>query len=84
MTNEALQELIGSWFPNPDIEGVSEIIEDSENDEVSEEKPEPINPSLLQFTEEESQFLNVLVKPKQLYQLMTQLKSDSATSFNYL
>ena len=26
MTNEALQSLIGSWFPNPEADKVSEVI----------------------------------------------------------
>ncbi len=54
MTNEALQSLISSWFPE------------------------------LEFTEEKSQFLNISVQPEHLYQLMTQLKSNSETSFDYL
>ncbi len=59
MTNEALQNLIGTWVPNP----------------VTSE---------LEFTEEESQFLNISVQPADLHQLMTQLKSNSETSFDYL
>lgn len=54
MTNEALQNLIGSWIPD------------------------------LEFSEEESQFLNITVQPEQLYQLMVQLKSDPDTHFDYL
>lgn len=38
----------------------------------------------LEFTEEGSQFLNIKVHPEQLHQLMSQLKSDSETSFDYL
>ena len=38
----------------------------------------------LEFTEEKSQFLNITVQPKQLLQLMTQLKSNSETNFDYL
>jgi NADH-quinone oxidoreductase subunit C len=38
----------------------------------------------LEFTEEKSQFLNITVQPEQFHQLMTQLKSDSDTSFDYL
>jgi NADH/F420H2 dehydrogenase subunit C len=38
----------------------------------------------LEFTEEKSQFLNISVQPEHLYQLMTQLKSNSETSFDYL
>ena len=44
MTNEALQDLIGSWLPD------------------------------LEFTELESQFLNIHVPAEQLHALMTQLK----------
>lgn len=54
MTNEALQNLIGSWIPE------------------------------LEFTEEESQFLNIKVAPEQLHQLMTELKNNKETSFDYL
>ena len=38
----------------------------------------------LEFTEEKSQFLNITVQPEQLQQLMTQLKSNSETNFDYL
>ena len=38
----------------------------------------------LEFTEEKSQFLNITVQPEQLLQLMTQLKSNSETNFDYL
>lgn len=54
MTNQALQELIGSWLPE------------------------------LEFTEEESQFLNIQVLAEHLHQLMAQLKNDPDTQFNYL
>lgn len=54
MTNEALQNLINSWFPE------------------------------LEFTEESSQFLNITAKPEQLYQLLSQLKSNTETNFDYL
>jgi NADH/F420H2 dehydrogenase subunit C len=87
MTNQALQELIGSWYPNPDIEKPSEAIEDSKNEEGSEEKAspqEPTNPSLLEFTEEGSQFLNIMVSPEHLHTLMSQLKSNTKTNFDYL
>jgi len=59
MTNEALQNLISTWVPDP----------------VTSE---------LEFTEEESQFLNISVQPADLYQLMAQLKSNSETNFDYL
>ncbi len=39
MTNQALQELIGSWFPNPEADKVSDVVEVAENAESSEEKP---------------------------------------------
>ena len=38
----------------------------------------------LEFTEEKSQFLNISVPPEQLHQLMTQLKKNSETNFDYL
>jgi NADH/F420H2 dehydrogenase subunit C len=38
----------------------------------------------LEFTEEGSQFLNISVKPEQLHQLLSQLKSNVETSFDYL
>lgn len=38
----------------------------------------------LEFTEEDSQFLNISVKPEQLHQLMVQLKNNNETSFDYL
>jgi len=38
----------------------------------------------LEFSEEESQFLNVSVKAEQLHELMVQLKSNDQTSFDYL
>lgn len=41
------------------------------------------NPEL-EFTEEESQFLNITVKPEDLHKLMTQLKADNETKFDLL
>ncbi len=38
----------------------------------------------LEFTEEKSQFLNITVQPEQLHQLMSQLKSNAETNFDYL
>lgn len=38
----------------------------------------------LEFIEEGSQFLNILVKPENLYDLMLQLKSNQETNFDYL
>jgi NADH/F420H2 dehydrogenase subunit C len=87
MTNQALQELIGSWFPNPEADKVSDVVEVAENAESSEEKPapqEPSNPSLLEFSEEGSQFLNIFVQPEQLHSLMAQLKGNEQTHFDYL
>ncbi|GAA4280631.1 NADH-quinone oxidoreductase subunit C [Gaetbulibacter aestuarii] len=54
MKNEALQDVIGSWFPD------------------------------LEFSEEASQFLNITVKPEQLHGLMTALKNNPETYFDYL
>jgi NADH-quinone oxidoreductase subunit C len=87
MTNETLQDLIGSWFPNPEAYNISKVESVSEIENTSEEKIEPsksINPSLLEFTEEGSQFLNIIVKPKQLHALMSQLKNNEQTHFDYL
>jgi NADH-quinone oxidoreductase subunit C len=87
MTNEALQDLIGSWFPNPEAYKISEVESVSETENTSEENIEPskpINPSLLGFTEEDSQFLNISVQPEHLHTLMNQLKSNEHTLFNYL
>ena len=38
----------------------------------------------LEFTEEGSQFLNIMVQPEQLHALMTQLKNNNETNFDYL
>jgi len=38
----------------------------------------------LDFSEEESQFLNITVAPENLYQLMIELKNNSETHFDYL
>jgi len=38
----------------------------------------------LEFTEEGSQFLNITVKPQQLHQLLSHLKSNIETQFDYL
>ena len=40
--------------------------------------------SELEFTEEGSQFLNITVQPKDLYALMSQLKNNTETAFDYL
>jgi len=87
MTNEALQKLIGSWFPNPKTEEKPEVNLEQESLEISEEEQKtatPINPSLLEFTEEGSQFLNILVQPNHLHDLMSQLKNNEQTKFDYL
>ena len=87
MTNEALQELIGSWFPNPDFQESPVSPEPPEIDENEEGTPEeqpPVNPSLLEFTEEGSEFLNIQVQPAHLHELMHRLKTDKATHFDYL
>jgi NADH-quinone oxidoreductase subunit C len=87
MTNEELQKLIGSWFPNPEATKKPEVKEVKDITETSEEPPEspkPINPSLLEFSEEGSEFLNIMVQPKLLHELMSRLKSDEQTKFDYL
>ena len=38
----------------------------------------------LEFTQEKSQFLNITVQPEHLHQLMSQLKSNPETNFDYL
>jgi NADH:ubiquinone oxidoreductase subunit C len=38
----------------------------------------------LEFTEEKSQFLNITVAPEKLHQLMSLLKSNDETKFDYL
>ncbi len=45
--------------------------------------PDP-EASGLVFSEEESQFLNVSISPKDLYDLMSKLKADDDTYFDYL
>ena len=83
MTNNALQDLIGSWFPNLETEVVIEPV----TNEISESKIEAsqsINSSLLEFSQEASQFLNITVQPEQFYALMHLLKTDEQTQFDYL
>jgi len=87
MTNETLQNLIGNWFPNPEFDKIPEVVAKPKTDEISEENIETvktINPSLLEFYEEGSQFLNILVQPEQFYALMSQLRNDEQTHFDYL
>ncbi|WP_264563506.1 NADH-quinone oxidoreductase subunit C [Flavobacterium sp. N3904] len=38
----------------------------------------------LEFTEEKSQFLNISVQPNHLHDLMSQLRNNSETNFDYL
>lgn len=38
----------------------------------------------LEFSEEGSQFLNIMVQPGQLHQLLSKLKEDKETKFDYL
>jgi NADH/F420H2 dehydrogenase subunit C len=89
MTNEELKEVIGDWFPNPEAYIISEVTEkpekesDAEVDNTDAEQ-EPIDPSLLVFTEEESEFLNIEVQPEDLHSLMGRLKSRKETQFDYL
>jgi len=87
MTNEELQGLIGSWYPNPEATLNFEEIKASEAIEDSEESSQSIkqtNASSLEFTEEESEFLNVIVRPEQLHELMVKLKTNEQTQFDYL
>lgn len=59
MTNEALQNVISSWFPDTLATGV-------------------------EFSAEKSQFLNITVPTEQLHYLMSLLKSNPKTNFDYL
>jgi len=81
MTNEALQNIINSWFPNSISQTVA--TEASIETETSATK-ESVSSNGLEFTEEDSQFLNVTVQPELLHKLMSQLKSNSETQFDYL
>ena len=87
MTNEALQKIIGNWFPNPEADIISGTIEDSQSEEVSEEQAEAqeeVNPNLLEFSEEASEYLNITVNKENFHQLMSQLKYNNETNFDYL
>ena len=84
MNNNELQNLIGSWFPNPEADKVSEVVETDDSSEDETVVSEAINPSSLSFSEEGSQFLNITVQPEELHSLMTQLKENTETNFNYL
>jgi NADH/F420H2 dehydrogenase subunit C len=89
MTNEELKKVIGDWFPNPEAYIISEITEkphvdsDAEGEDAETEQ-EPIDPSLLVFTEEETEFLTIEVQPDELHSLMGRLKSREETQFDYL
>ncbi|MDH5412683.1 MAG: NADH-quinone oxidoreductase subunit C [Flavobacteriaceae bacterium] len=81
MTNEELQKIINSWFPSSI--STTKVTEVSVENEISETK-EPESTNGLEFTEEGSQFLNITVQPELLYQLMSQLKNNKETHFDYL
>ena len=81
MTNEALQKIINSWFPNSISKTVAE--ETPIETEISETK-ESVSTNGLEFNEEDSQFLNITVQPELLHKLMSQLKSNVETHFDYL
>lgn len=81
MTNEALQKIINSWFPSSISKtSATEVSDDNEISELSE----PKSTNGLEFSEEGSQFLNITVQPELLYQLMSQLKNNKETHFDYL
>lgn len=87
MTNETLQNLIGGWFPNPEADKVPVVVTASKSEEGSDEKPvaqQPVNSSLLEFTEEGSEHLNINVQPHHLHQLMSTLKENEDSRFDYL
>ena len=78
MNNSELQNIINSWFP--DSISNTEMLETS--DEL--ENVESTSSNGLEFTEEDSQFLNITVLPELFHKLMSQLKSNSETNFDYL
>ena len=78
MNNSELQNIINSWFPDSISNTV--IIETSDETETAQ----TISSNGLEFTEEGSQFLNVTVQPEHFHKLMSQLKSNSKTNFDYL
>ena len=81
MTNDALQKIINSWFPN----SISKAIETEASVETEiSETIESASTNGLEFTEEGSQFLNITVQPELLHKLMSQLKSNDETHFDYL
>ena len=81
MTNEALQNLINSWFPNSKSKTVA--AEAPVETEVSETIAS-VSTNGLEFTEEGSQFLNITVQHELLHKLMSHLKTNSETKFDYL
>jgi NADH/F420H2 dehydrogenase subunit C len=78
MNNNELQNIINSWFPD----SISNTVITETSDET--ESVQPISSNGLEFTEEESQFLNVTVQPEHFHKLMSQLKSNNETNFDYL
>ena len=81
MTNEALQNIINSWFPNSISKTVA--AEAPIETEISETK-ESVSSNGLEFTEEGSQFLNITVQAELFHKLMSELKSNNETQFDYL
>jgi len=87
MTNDELKELIGNWFPNPEAYIFSEITDKKEevkDQDENIETPETIDPTLLEFSEEGSEFLNIEVHPDDLHSLMARLKHRDEAKFDYL
>jgi len=78
MNNEALQNIINSWFPD----SISNTVITETSDETETQKT--ISSNGLEFSEEESQFLNVTVLPEHFHKLMSQLRNNSETNFDYL
>ena len=81
MTNEALQNIINSWFPNSISKTVA--AEAPIETEISE-TIESVDTNGLEFNEEGSQFLNITVQAELFHKLMSELKSNSETQFDYL
>lgn len=81
MTNVALQKLITGWFPVSEAEQQVDV-----NDVTSDDKdPQQVSPSsLLEFSEEASEFLNITVPKEHLHELMLKLKTNTETHFDYL
>lgn len=87
MSNNELKDLIGDWFPNPEIFIFPDLTEKLEKEKESDENTdalEPIDTSLLEFTEEGSEFLNIEVQPEDMHSLMRKLKNHPKTKFDYL